>query len=104
MVTSVITNKIKTPYHLHNLHKHLHTCMKASPVLFLFFHHSHVLLARSAIITHSEWLWKVYSFLKSDKNNRVTITVSDVAVSFHCVSSSSGLFFPDDTAAENTAV
>lgn len=96
VVTSVITNKIKTPYHLHNLHKHLHTCMKASPVLFFFFffQHSHVLLARSAIITHSEWLWKVYSFLKSDKNNRVTITVSDVAVSFHCVSSSSGLLFP----------
>lgn len=29
--------------------------------------------------------------------------VSDVAVSFHCVSSSSRLF-PSDTAAENTAV
>lgn len=65
---------------------------KSSP--FFFFQHSHVLLARSAIITHSEWLWKVNSFLKSDKNNRVTITVSDVAVSFHCVSSSSGLFSP----------
>lgn len=52
-----------------------------------------LLLAGSAIITHSEWLWKVYSFLKSNKNNRVTITASDVAVSFHCVSSSSGLFF-----------
>lgn len=98
VVTRVITNKMKTLYHLQYLAKHLHTCTKTvqSPT-------QPRLLAQSAIITHSEWLWKVYSFLKSNKNNRVTITASDVAVSFHCVSSSSRLF-PNDTTAENTAV
>lgn len=89
-MTSAVANEIKTPCHLHDLRKtpaHVRERGPVVPPTDDFF------LARAAIITHSEWLWKVYSFLKSNKNNRVTITVSDVAVSFHCVSPSSDLFF-----------
>lgn len=94
---SQLTRSRLTPYRMHNRHKHLHMCMQTVCPLSLHptslsFSVSFSLLARSEIITHFEWLWKVYSFFfKSNKNNRVTIMLSDVAVSFHCMSSSSGL-------------
>ena len=100
---SPLTRSRLTPYHMLSVQTHLHVHANSLsplsssnlPLPPSLPPPRSLTLARSEIITHFEWLWKVYSFFKSNKNNRVTIMLSDVAVSFHCKSPSSRLCLGD---------
>lgn len=107
---SPLTRSRLTPHHIQNIgtHIHLHMCVQTlcplslhppSPSLSvsLSLAPTHT-LACSEIITHFERLWKVYSFFKSNKNNRLTVTLSDMVVSFHCMSPSARVCLGDTAA------